>query len=131
MRAEPRERRGRGRGRGRGRADRPASVLAGGRGSSPTPHHGCAIDAAMRSLFDLPTGLLLSGSAFALVLAYTIRFLAASLGAVEAGLGKISRNTDAAARTLGATATETLWRVHLPLLRPRSAPRPSSSSSTR
>ena len=76
------------------------------------------VDAAMRSLFDLPTGLLLSGSAFALVLAYTIRFLAASLGAVEAGLGKISRNTDAAARTLGATATETLWRVHLPLLRP-------------
>ena len=45
-----------------------------------------AVDAAMRSLFDLPTGLLLSGSAFAMVLAYTIRFLAASLGAVEAGL---------------------------------------------
>ena len=77
-----------------------------------------AVDAAMRSLFDLPTGLLLSGSAFAMVLAYTIRFLAASLGAVEAGLSKISRNTDAAARTLGATVTETLWRVHLPLLRP-------------
>jgi iron(III) transport system permease protein len=77
-----------------------------------------AVDAAMRSLFGLPTGLLLSGSAFAMVLAYTIRFLAASLGAVEAGLGKISRNTDAAARTLGATVTETLWRVHLPLLRP-------------
>jgi iron(III) transport system permease protein len=76
------------------------------------------IDAAMRSLFGLPTGLLLSGSAFALVLAYTIRFLAASFGAIEAGLSKISRNTDAAARTLGATVSETLWRVHLPLLRP-------------
>ncbi|MGA7372545.1 MAG: iron ABC transporter permease [Methyloceanibacter sp.] len=76
------------------------------------------VDAAMRSLFGLPTGLLLSGSAFAVVLAYTIRFLAASLGAVEAGLSKISRNTDAAARTLGATISETLWRVHLPLLRP-------------
>ena len=61
---------------------------------------------------------LLSGSVFALVLAYTIRFLAASFGAVEAGLSKISRNTDAAARTLGATISETLWRVHLPLLRP-------------
>jgi iron(III) transport system permease protein len=72
----------------------------------------------MRSLFDVPTGLLLSGSAFAMVLAYAIRFLAASLGAVEAGLSKISRNTDAAARTLGATISETLWRVHLPLLRP-------------
>jgi len=76
------------------------------------------VDAAMRSLFGLPTGLLLSGTAFAIVLAYTIRFLAASLGAVEAGLSKISRNTDAAARTLGATISETLWRVHLPLLRP-------------
>jgi iron(III) transport system permease protein len=76
------------------------------------------IDSLARSLFGLPTGLLLSGSAFALVLAYTIRFLAASFGAVEAGLSKISRNTDAAARTLGATISETLWRVHLPLLRP-------------
>jgi iron(III) transport system permease protein len=77
-----------------------------------------AVDAAMRSVFDLPTGLLLSGSAFAIVLAYTIRFLAASLGAIESGLAKISRNTDAAARTLGATVTETLRRVHLPMLRP-------------
>ena len=44
--------------------------------------------------------------------------LAASLGAVEAGLSKISRNIDAAARTLGASVSETLFRVHLPLLRP-------------
>jgi iron(III) transport system permease protein len=77
-----------------------------------------SVDALMRSLFNVPTGLLLSGSAFAMVLAYAIRFLAASLGAVEAGLSKISRNTDAAAQTLGATTSETLWRVHLPLLRP-------------
>jgi len=77
-----------------------------------------AVDGAMRSLFGISTGLLLSGTAFAIVLAYTIRFLAASLGAVEAGLCKISRNIDAAARTLGATVSETLFRVHLPLLRP-------------
>jgi iron(III) transport system permease protein len=76
------------------------------------------IDSLTRSLFGVPTGLLLSGSAFAIVLAYTIRFLAASFGAIEAGLGKISRNTDAAARTLGASPSEMLWRVHLPLLRP-------------
>lgn len=76
------------------------------------------IDAAMRSLFEVPTGLIFSGTAFALVVAYTIRFLAASLGAVEAGLSKISRHIDAAARTLGSTASETLWKVHLPLLRP-------------
>jgi iron(III) transport system permease protein len=77
-----------------------------------------ALDAMMRSLFGRTTGLLLSGSALAIVLAYTIRFLAASLGAVESGLSKISRSTDAAARTLGASVSETLWRVHLPLLRP-------------
>ena len=76
------------------------------------------IDSLMRSWFGLSTGLLLSGTAFAVVLAYTIRFLAASLGAVEAGLSKISRNIDAAARTLGATVSEMLFKVHLPLLRP-------------
>jgi len=77
-----------------------------------------AIDAAMRSEFGVSTGLIFSGTAFALVLAYTIRFLAASLGAVEAGLSKISRNIDAAARTLGASVSEMSWSVHLPLLRP-------------
>ena len=76
------------------------------------------VDAAMRSLFGVSTGLVLSGTAFAIVLAYTIRFLAASLGAVEAGLSKVSRNIDAAARTLGSTVSETLFKVHLPLLRP-------------
>jgi len=75
-------------------------------------------DGLMRSLFGVSTGLVLSGTAFAIVLAYTIRFLAASLGAVEAGLSKVSRNIDAAARTLGATLSEALVKVHLPLLRP-------------
>ena len=76
------------------------------------------IDGLMRSLFGVSTGLMLSGTAFAIVLAYTIRFLAASLGAVEAGLSKVSRNIDAVARTLGATLSEMLFKVHLPLLRP-------------
>ena len=77
-----------------------------------------AIDETMRSLFGVSTGLVFSGTAFAIVLAYTIRFLAASLGAVESGLSRISRNIDAAGRTLGATVSEMLWRVHMPLLRP-------------
>ncbi|MGD9501680.1 MAG: ABC transporter permease, partial [Methyloceanibacter sp.] len=76
------------------------------------------VDAAMRSTFGVATGLLLSGTAFAIVLAYTIRFLAASLGAVEAGLARVSRNIDAAARSLGAGLGEMLFKVHLPLLRP-------------
>lgn len=77
-----------------------------------------AIDAAMRSTFDISTGLLLSGSLFAIALAYTIRFLAVALGGVEAGLERISPNLDAAARTLGESAFSTLHRIHLPLLVP-------------
>jgi iron(III) transport system permease protein len=88
-----------------------------------------AVDDAVRSLFGVSTGLLLSGTVFAIVLAYSIRFLAASLGAVEAGLSKISRNVDVAARTLGATVSEMLFRVHLPLLRPALDARPPSSPS--
>jgi iron(III) transport system permease protein len=76
------------------------------------------LDAVMRSAFGISTGLVLSGTILALVLAYAIRFLAVALGALEEGLGRVSPNLDAAARTLGATALTTLTRVHFPLLRP-------------
>ena len=76
------------------------------------------IDAAVRSAFGMSTGLLLSGSMFALTLAYVIRFLAVALGGVEAGFERISPNLDAAARALGETALSALRRVHLPLLLP-------------
>ncbi len=76
------------------------------------------IDAISRALFGLPLGLLMTGSLFALVLAFAIRFLAVSLGAVEAGMERVSPNLDAAARTLGATPLATMIRVHLPLLLP-------------
>jgi iron(III) transport system permease protein len=76
------------------------------------------IDDFMRQAFGISTGLILSGTLFALVLAYAIRFLAVALGAIEDGLGRISPSLDAAARTLGETTLSTLHRVHLPLLRP-------------
>ena len=76
------------------------------------------IDAWARHIFGHSTGLILSGTVLALVLAYVVRFLAVALGALEAGLGRISPNLDAAARTLGETALSALWRVHLPLLMP-------------
>lgn len=75
-------------------------------------------DGIMVSSLGVSTGLLLSGSVFALVLAYTIRFLAVGLGTVEAGLERISPNLDAAARALGASPMSALVRVHLPMLTP-------------
>lgn len=75
-------------------------------------------DAAMRNLFGVSTGLVLSGTAFAIILAYTVRFLAVALGSIDAGLKSTSRNLDAASRTLGVTVSQTLWRVHLPIITP-------------
>jgi iron(III) transport system permease protein len=77
-----------------------------------------SIDAALRAYVGISSGLLLSGSLFVIVLAYTIRFLAVSLGALEAGLERLSPNLDAVARTLGETALSALRRVHIPLLVP-------------
>jgi iron(III) transport system permease protein len=64
-----------------------------------------------------PLGLLLTGSAAGLVLAYLVRFLAVSLQSVEAGLSKISPSLDDAARSLGVRSGGALRRVHVPLLR--------------
>jgi iron(III) transport system permease protein len=64
-----------------------------------------------------PLGLLLTGSAAGLILAYVVRFLAVGLQTVEASLGKIPASLDDAARVLGARAGSALRRVHLPLVR--------------
>jgi iron(III) transport system permease protein len=77
-----------------------------------------AIDGWMRATFGISTGLLLTGTTAALVLAYLVRFLAVSLQTVEASLAKITPSMDGAARTLGARPGDVLARVHLPLLRP-------------
>jgi iron(III) transport system permease protein len=72
----------------------------------------------MRTTFGISTGLMLTGSVIALTLAYVTRFLAVALGALDAGLQRISPNLDAAARALGETALSALFRVHLPMLTP-------------
>ncbi|MFU8877172.1 MAG: ABC transporter permease, partial [Wenzhouxiangellaceae bacterium] len=70
-----------------------------------------------RDRFGFMPGLLLTGTMVVLVYAYVVRFLAVSYNSVEASLGKITPNMDAAARTLGKSAGATLWRVHLPVMR--------------
>lgn len=76
------------------------------------------INQAARSLFGASVGLVLLGSGAALVFAYVLRFLPIAVGNAEAGLAKVSPSLDMAARTLGAGAGETAWRIHLPILRP-------------
>jgi iron(III) transport system permease protein len=76
------------------------------------------LDATLQDLFGFSTGLLLTGSIAALVFAYLVRFLAVSLGTVEASLGKVKPTLDEVSRTLGSRPTGTLRRVHVPLIWP-------------
>jgi iron(III) transport system permease protein len=75
-----------------------------------------AIDAWMRATFGISTGLLFTGTIAVLVFAYLVRFLALALNTVEAGLAKINRNLDDAARILGRGPGGALARVHVPLI---------------
>jgi len=75
------------------------------------------VDAWLRAQFGISSGLLLSGTVFAVVFAYVVRFLAVSIGAIETSLAKVTPNMDMAARSLGQGPTKTLIRVHLPLIR--------------
>jgi len=74
------------------------------------------IDRWMRATFNVSTGLLLSGTIFALIFAYLVRFLAVGFGSVESSLNKIPPSLDDASRSLGYGSTSTLWNIHTPLM---------------
>ena len=75
------------------------------------------LDQWLRDQFDVSSGLLLSGTLFALMFAYMVRFLAVSVGTVEAALGKIKHSMDDAARSLGLKPRQVLMVIHMPLMR--------------
>lgn len=76
------------------------------------------VDSGASRFVGVSTGLFLLGSGAAVVYAYVARFLTISAGSIEAGFSRVSPSIDAAARTLGAGAARTLFRVHMPMLRP-------------
>jgi len=63
-------------------------------------------------------GLLMTGSAFAIIYAYGVRFFAIAQGAADAAMGRITPSLPMAARSLGRSARGTLISVYLPLIRP-------------
>ncbi len=75
------------------------------------------MDGWLRSTFGISSGLLLSGTLVALMVAYQVRFLAVSLQTVESGLAKITPVMDEAGRSLGCRVSELMRRVHVPMLR--------------
>ena len=67
--------------------------------------------------FGLSPGLLLSGTLFAMIFAYVVRFYAIAHGALESSFLRISPSLDMASQSMGKGPMQTLWRVHLPLLK--------------
>jgi iron(III) transport system permease protein len=76
------------------------------------------LDAFMRGHFGVSTGLLITGSAGAVILACVIRFLALAEGAIHSGMEKLPQHLDEAARSLGRTPARSAAKVLLPLLKP-------------
>jgi iron(III) transport system permease protein len=61
--------------------------------------------------------LLLSGTMFALVFGYVVRFLAVGLNSILSSFEKIGSNINRASRSLGKTPLQTLLHVELPILK--------------
>lgn len=62
-------------------------------------------------------GLLITGTAAAIILAYVLRFFGIAQGAVDSAFGRMAPNLPLAARSLGRTPFGTLTSVHLPIMR--------------
>lgn len=62
-------------------------------------------------------GLIFSGTMFAIIFAFVVRFAAVAIGSIESSLAKISPSLDMASKTMGYASTAMLRRVHLPLIR--------------
>lgn len=77
-----------------------------------------ALIAPLLSLLGVEPRQVLVGSVFALLAAYWVRFLAVATGPVESSLQRIRRSIPEAAKSLGASSGEVMWRVYLPMLRP-------------
>jgi len=75
------------------------------------------IDSLMREYFQFSTGLIFTGTAFAIVFSYCVRFLAVATGSVDSSLSKVTPNMDMASRSLGLSQFQTLIKVHLPIIK--------------
>ncbi len=79
------------------------------------------LDHMVADAFEATTGrdigLVLTGTAFAIVFAYFVRFFAIAQGAIDAAFGRVTPSLAFAARSLGEGPGGTLRRVYLPLIR--------------
>lgn len=95
----------------------PGTVLAMALLSTFAPIDYWLNDLAVAFGFNRP-GLVLSGTTFAVIFAFVVRFIAIANGTVKTGLEQVPENLTKAAKSLGASASKTIRTVHLPLIKP-------------
>ena len=69
------------------------------------------------ALFGVQTGPLLTGTVAAMLLAYTIRFLAVAHNPIESAIQRITQSVDEAAYSLGAGGMRLFRAVHFPMIK--------------
>lgn len=72
---------------------------------------------AVLALTGRDPGLLVTGTAGVLVIAYVVRFFAIAQGTADAAFGRVSPSLPMAARSLGQASGGVLKRIYLPLMR--------------
>ena len=76
-----------------------------------------AINRLTMEFLGVSVGLVLTGSLFALVFAYMVRFLVIAFNTVDSGFTRLTPELNSAARTLGHGQWSVFLRIHAPLLR--------------
>ncbi|MCB2117120.1 MAG: iron ABC transporter permease [Rhodobacteraceae bacterium] len=71
----------------------------------------------VQALTGTDPGLILTGSAAAIVLAYFVRFFAIAQGTTDAAFGRVAPSLPMAARSLGRSAGGALREVYLPMMK--------------
>lgn len=76
-----------------------------------------AINDLAKALGFQSPGLILSGTVFAIIFAFVVRFSAIANGTINAGISQIPKSLDLAPGSLGVKTLPAIFRVHLPLLK--------------
>jgi iron(III) transport system permease protein len=95
----------------------PGTVLAMVLLATLGPLDGYINDAAYYFELSSP-GLVLSGTIFAVVFAFVVRFAAIANGTISSGIEQIPRSVDFAPASLGVGLGKMLRKVHIPILKP-------------
>lgn len=75
------------------------------------------IDSKLLLISSSTFRIALTGTWFALIFAYLVRFMAVGFNSIESGMERISPNLDEASRSLGMPEMKTLRKINIPLLR--------------